>query len=78
MKNELERQKKGDCKRTCVPIGFKIGKKEKKMNIGTTKDGTRVLHSNNMTSKWGCGVPGSSSKEEKETQTAVKERLKIV
>ena len=33
MKNELEIQKKGHCKCSCIPTSFKISKNDKKMNI---------------------------------------------
>ena len=38
MKNEVEIQKKGNCKCSCIPTSFKISKNDKKMNIDKTKD----------------------------------------
>ena len=39
LKNELEVQKKGNCKCSCVPISFKVSRTDKQMNIVKTKDG---------------------------------------
>ena len=38
MKNELEIQKKGQCKCSCIPTSFKISTNDKKTNIDKTKD----------------------------------------
>ena len=38
LKNELEIQKKGTCKCSCIPTSFKLSKNDKKMNIDKTKD----------------------------------------
>ena len=38
LKNELEIQKKGKCKCSCIPTSFKISKNDKNMNIDKTKD----------------------------------------
>ena len=38
LKNELEIQKKGNCKCSCIPTSFKISKNDKKMNSDKTKD----------------------------------------
>ena len=42
MKNELEIQKKGNCKCSCIPASFKISKNDKKMNIDKTKDSSSL------------------------------------
>ena len=38
LKNEIEIQKKGNCKCSCIPTSFKISKNDKEMNIDKTKD----------------------------------------
>ena len=54
LKNELEIQKKGNCKCSCVPLGFKITKNEKKMNIDKTKDSINLeTDAHNMSIKFG-------------------------
>ena len=54
LKNELEIQKKGHCKCSCIPTSFKISKNEKKMNIDKTKDRTNLeTDDHNITFKLG-------------------------
>ena len=69
LKNELEIQKKGNCKCSCVPTSFKISKNDKKMNIDKTKD------SNNITFKFGRQATPSDNNEN-ETQEAIKQMMK--
>ena len=77
MKNELEIQKKGNCKCSCVPIGFKISKTYKKMNIDKSKDGDINLETDahNITFKWGRNATPSDNGEN-ETQETVKQMMK--
>ena len=75
LKNELEIQKKGHCKCSCIPTSFKISKNDKKMNIDKTKDSINLeTDVHNITFKWGRDV--STSSQEKETQQTVKEIMK--
>ena len=61
LKNELQIQKKGNCKCSCIPTSFKISKNDKKMNIDKTKDSINLeTDVHNITFKWG--------KDDNETQ----------
>ena len=76
MKNELEIQKKGNCKCSCIPTSFKISKNDKKMNIDKTKDTINLetdVHS--ITFKFGRQASPSDNNEN-ETQETVKEIMK--
>ena len=54
MKNELEIQKKGNCKCSCIPASFKISRNDKKMNIDKTKDSINLeTDFHNIAIKWG-------------------------
>ena len=54
LKNELQIQKKGNCKCSCIPTSFKISKNDKKMNIAKTKDSINLeTDVRNMTFKTG-------------------------
>ena len=76
MKNELEIQKKGNCKCSCVPIGFKISKNDKKMNIDKTKDGINLeTNAHNITFKWGKDATLSENGDN-ETQETIKQMMK--
>ena len=77
MKNELEIQKKGNCKCSCIPTSFKISKNDKKMNIDKTKDGDLNLETDvrNIAIRFGRGVTPSSNGD-KETQETVKQIMK--
>ena len=73
---ELEIQKKGSCKCSCVPTSFNISKNGKKMNIHKTKDSINLeTDAHNITFTWGRDV-SASSQEEKETQNTVRELMK--
>ena len=77
-KNELEIQKKGNCKCSCIPTSFKISKNDEKIIIDNkkTKDGINLeTDVHNITFKWGRDVTGASSQEAKETQNTVKEMM---
>ena len=76
MKNELEIQKKGACKCSCIPTSFKISKNDKKMNIDKTKDTINLetdVHS--ITFKFGRQASPSDNNEN-ETQETVKQMMK--
>ena len=77
MKNELEVQKKGNCKCSCIPTSFKISRHDKKMNIDKTKDGDLNLETDvhNIAIKWGRQASPSDSGD-KETQETVKQMMK--
>ena len=77
MKNELEIQKKGNCKCSCIPTSFKISKNDKKMNIDETKDGDLNLETDvhNIAIRFGRGVTPSDNGD-KETQETVKQIMK--
>ena len=77
MKNEVEIQKKGNCKCSCVPIGFNIIKKDKKINIDKSKDGDINLETDihNITFKWGKQITPSDNGEN-ETQEIIREMMK--
>ena len=70
MKNELEIQKKGNCKCSCVPIGFNIIKKDKKMSIDKSKDSINL-----ETNAHRRGVTPSDNGDN-ETQETVKQMMK--
>ena len=73
MKNELEIQKKGNCKCSCIPTTFKISKNNKKINIDKTKDSINLetdIHS--ITFKWGKNA-SLSENGDKETQETIKQ-----
>ena len=54
LKNELEIQKKGNCKCSCIPTSFKKSKNDKKMNIDKTKDSISLeTDVHNITFKFG-------------------------
>ena len=76
MKNEVEIQKKGNCKCSCVPIGFNIIKKDKKMNIDKSKDGDINLETDihKITFKWGKQITPSDNGEN-ETQEIIREMM---
>ena len=77
LKNELEIQKKGNCKCSCIPTIFKISKNDKKMNIDKTKDSINLetgVH--NITFKFGRQATPSNNNEN-ETQETVKQMMKI-
>ena len=70
MKNELEIQKKGHCKCSCIPTSFKISKNDKKMNIDKTKDSINLeTDVHNITFKWGkdASLLGNGDNETQET-----------
>ena len=77
MKDELEIQKNGNCKCSCVPIGFKVSKKDKEMHIDKTKDGDTNLETDvhNITLKWGRRATPSDNGGN-ETQEAIREMMK--
>ena len=76
MKNELEIQKKGNCKCSCIPASFKISKNDKKMNIDKTKDSINLeTDVHNITIRFGRGVTPSDNGD-KETQETVKQLMK--
>ena len=77
LKNELQIERKGNCKCSCIPVGFKISKTDKKMNIDKTKDGDINLETDahNIAIRFGRGVTPSDNGEN-ETQETIKEMLK--
>ena len=76
VKNELEIQKKGNCKCSCIPVGFNISKNDKKMNIDKTKDSINLeTDEHNISIRFGREVL-TSNKNENETQETVKQMLK--
>ena len=77
LKNELEIQRKGNCKCSCLPVGFKVSKNDKKMNIDKTKDSINLetgVH--NITFKFGRQATPSDNNEN-ETQETVKQMMNI-
>ena len=77
MKNELEIQKKGNFKCSCIPTSFKISKNDKKMNIDKTKDSINLeTDAHNITFKWGKDATLSYNNEN-ETQETMREMMKI-
>ena len=76
MKNELEIQKKGNCKCSCVPTSFKISKNDKKMNIDKTKDSINLeTDVHNIAIRFGRRVT-PSEKGDQETQETIREMMK--
>ena len=76
MKNELEIQKKGNCKCSCIPTSFKISKNDKKMNIDKTKDSINLeTDVHNITFKWGKDA-SLSENGDIETQETIREMMK--
>ena len=76
MKNEIEIQKKGNCKCSCVPTNFKLSKRDKKMNIDKTKDSINLeTDVHNSAIKWGRHA-SPSDYGENETQETIREMMK--
>ena len=76
MKNELEIQKKGNCKCSCIPTSFKISKNDKKMNTDKTKDSINLeTDVHNIAIRFGRGVTPSDNGD-KETQETIREMMK--
>ena len=71
MKNELEIQKKGNCKCPCIPTSFKISKHDKKMIIDKTKDGDLNLETDvhNIAIRFGRGVTPSDNGDNETLET---------
>ena len=77
LKNELEIQKKGNCKCSCVPLGFKITKNDKKLNIDKTKDSINLeTDAHNISIKFGNEATMSDNGDN-ETQETIKQMMKI-
>ena len=75
-KNELSIEKKGNCKCSCIPVGFKISKTDKKMNIDQTKDGINLeTDAHNISIKFGNEATHSENGD-KETQETIKQMMK--
>ena len=73
MKNQLEIQKKGNCKCSCFPTTFKISKNDKNMNIDKTKESINLeTDVHNIAIKWGR----HASPSDKETQETIKQMMK--
>ena len=73
--NELEIQKEGTCQRSCVPIGFKVSKNDKKMNIDKTKDSTNLEKDvHNITFRWGRQATPSDNGDN-EARNATREMM---
>ena len=76
LKNELEIQKKGNCKCSCIPTSVKISKNDKKMNIDKTKDSINLeTDVHNITFKFGRQATPSDNNEN-ETQETTKHMMK--
>ena len=76
MKNELEIQKKGNCKCSCIPTSFNISKNDKNMNIDKTKDSINLeTYVHNIAIKWGRHASPSDNGD-KETQETIREMMK--
>ena len=76
MKNELEIQKKGHCKCSCIPTSFKISRNDKKMNIDKTKDSINLeTDVHNIAIKWGRHASPTDNSD-KETQETIREMMK--
>ena len=76
LRNELEIKNKGNCKCSCVPIGFKISKNDKKMNIDKTKDGINLeTDAHNICIKFGNEAT-TSDNVDNETQETIKQMMK--
>ena len=76
-KNELEIKNKGNCKCSCIPVGFKISKTDKKMNIDKTKDSINLeTDAHNISIKFGNEATHSENGD-KETPETIKQMMKI-
>ena len=76
LKNELEIQKKGNCKCSCIPTSFKISKNDKKMNIDKAKDSINLeTDVHNITFQFGRQATPSDNNEN-ETQETIKQMMK--
>ena len=76
LKNELEIQKKGNCKCSCIPTSFNISKSDKKMNIDKTKDSINLeTDVHNITCKFGRQATPSDNNRN-ETQETMKQIFK--
>ena len=76
LKNELQIQKKVNCKCSCIPTSFKISKNDKKMNIDKTKDNINLeTDVHNITFKWGKDAALSENGDNK-TQETIREMMK--
>ena len=75
-KNELQIQKKGNCKCSCIPTNFKISKNDKKRNIDKTKDSINLeIDVHNIIFKWGKDA-ALSEHGDNETQETIKQMMK--
>ena len=69
-------KKKGNCKCSCVPLGFKITKNDKKMNIDKTKDSINLeTDAHNGSIKFGNEATMSDNGDN-ETQETIKQMMK--
>ena len=76
LKNELQIQKKGNCKCSCIPTSFKLSKNDKRMNIDKTKDSINLeTDVHNITCKWGKDA-ALSENGDNETQETIREMMK--
>ena len=76
MKNEIEIQKKGNCKCSCIPTSFKLSKNDKRMNVEKTKDSINLeTDVHNITFKWGKDA-SLSENGDNETQETIKQMMK--
>ena len=76
LKNELQIQKKGNCKCSCIPTSFKLSKNDKRMNIDKTKDSINLeTDVHNITFKWGRDA-ALSENGDNETQETIREMMK--
>ena len=77
LKNELEIQRKGNCKCSCAPVGFKVSKTDKTINIDRTKEGDINLETDahNIAIRFGRGVTPSDNGDN-EAQETIKQMLK--
>ena len=76
LKNELEIQKKGHCKCSCIPTSFNISRNDKKMNIDKTKDSINLeTDVHNSAIKWGRHASPTDNSD-KETQETIREMMK--
>ena len=76
MENELEIQKKGNCKCSCIPTSFKLSKNDKRLNIDKTKDSINLeTDVHNITFKWGKDATLSENGDN-ETQETIKQMMK--
>ena len=75
LKNEIQIQKKGNCKCSCIPTSFKISKNDKKMNVDKTKDSISLeTDVHNITFKWGKDA-ALSENGDNETQETIKQMM---